>query len=91
MDCTTSKPGIACSFMSTKGCSYNGGSCHTVVDSCNGCGNVIEFDSGSFCRSFPDPSAKWKRGTCNFATHVAIANGDKQKINPLKASKRGSR
>jgi hypothetical protein len=32
---------------------------------------------------------KWKNGNCNLATHVATTvAANKQKINPLKASKR---
>ena len=42
-----------------------------------------------FCASFPDPEAKWRRGSCNLATHVKNEKKETaQKINPLKASKR---
>ena len=91
MDCLTVKPGIECMFMNKTGCSFNGGTCHQVVDNCHGCDRVIETDTGVYCRTFPDPISKWKRGTCNFATHVKTAVKVQQKINPLKASKRESR
>ncbi len=88
MDCITVKPGVECSFMSKKGCSFNGGSCHQIIESCTGCARVLTNDLGSFCASFPDPTIKWKRGACNFATHVKAAAAVEQKVNPLKASKR---
>jgi hypothetical protein len=91
MDCVTVKPGIECMFMSKTGCSFNGGTCHQVVDKCHGCDRMIQVDTGAYCRTFPDPVSKWKRGTCNFATHVKTAVKVQQKINPLKASKRESR
>lgn len=36
-----------------------------------------------------DPELKWKNGNCNLATHVVVEAKKKQKINPIKASKRG--
>jgi len=35
--CTTIKEGMECPFMTTSGCSYNGGICHEIVEECNGC------------------------------------------------------
>ncbi len=91
MDCQTVKEGNSCLFMKKSGCSFNGGSCHPVVEQCEGCKNIIEFSAEKFCASFPEPSAKWAYGACNLATHVKkeIAT-DKHKVNPLKASKRGN-
>jgi hypothetical protein len=86
------KNGIECAFMTQKGCNFNGGRCHTVVEACNGCSKSQTFDEGIFCLVAPDPAAKWARGKCNFATHAkngADASKDK-KINPLKASKRAA-
>jgi len=89
MVCTTVKEGIECFFMSNKGCQFNGGSCHTIVDRCEGCQKVLELPTGNFCRVFPDPAIKWRMGTCNMATHIKASNGNKNgKLNPLKASKR---
>ena len=92
MDCATIKKGTECAFMTSKGCSYNGGICHQIIDQCEGCKRGTELSSGWYCSACPDPSIKWKNGNCNLATHVTIeSNKAKTKINPLKASKRKSR
>ncbi len=91
MHCLSIKPGVDCNFMTKKGCSFNGGKCHPVVEACNGCDRTLNLADGSFCGSFPEPAVKWRRGPCNLATHVK--NGKKettQKLNPLKASKRNA-
>jgi hypothetical protein len=44
-----------------------------------------------YCSACPEPALKWKWGNCNMATHVVTAAENKQKINPLKASKRGGK
>jgi hypothetical protein len=89
MHCVSVKPGVDCTFMTKKGCSFNGGKCKPVVEACNGCERILGFEELNFCASFPDPDVKWRLGICNLATHVK--NGKKemvQKLNPLKASKR---
>lgn len=92
MVCTTVKEGTECFFMREKGCQFNGGNCHPIVEQCEGCQKVKEFPTGKYCLSFPDPTIKWRVGTCNMATHLkatkAKGNG---KLNPLKASKRKAR
>lgn len=89
MICETVKPGVECSFMSKKGCAYAGGACKPVIDKCEGCQKSKDFSSGKYCISFPDPSAKWRFGNCNMATHIKAApKKDAPKVNPLKASKR---
>lgn len=92
MVCITVKEGLECSFMKKNGCQFNGGNCHPIVEQCGGCQKVIEGPSGNYCMIFPDPIIKWRLGNCNMATHI-IASIEKKsvKINPLKASKRGSR
>ena len=80
--------------MTKNGCQFNGGSCHPVVEQCNGCQKAKEFPSGTYCLMFPDPAIKWRTGNCNMATHMkaAAGNGKAQgKVNPIKASKRGVR
>jgi hypothetical protein len=78
--------------MTASGCSYNGGICHETVEACDGCSRKAEYASGWFCSTCPEPDVKWKSGHCNMATHVSRqAAGSKQKINPLKASKRANR
>jgi hypothetical protein len=92
MLCTTVREGKECPFMTANGCGYNGGVCHTVVESCQGCSRSTELPSGWYCTACPEPGLKWQNGNCNLATHVTAATtGMKAKINPLKASKRGRR
>ncbi|MDY6972108.1 MAG: PxxKW family cysteine-rich protein [Thermodesulfobacteriota bacterium] len=89
MVCTSVKQGYDCFFMSKKGCQFNGGICHPIVEQCEGCQKAIDFPTGKYCLGFPEPAAKWRIGKCNMATHMKEtsrkANG---KLNPLKASKR---
>ncbi|MBW1722050.1 MAG: PxxKW family cysteine-rich protein [Deltaproteobacteria bacterium] len=90
MVCATVKQGMECTFMGKEGCRFNGGSCHTIVEQCEGCQRILDLPTGKFCANFPDPAIKWRFGTCNMATHVKTSKGVKNnKINPLKASKRG--
>ena len=92
MNCATIKKDMECTFMTSKGCSYNGGICNQIVEQCNGCNRGTEFSSGWYCTACPEPSLKWKNGNCNLATHLAVESiKAKTKINPLKASKRKSR
>ncbi len=91
MHCLSTKPGVDCTFMTKKGCSFNGGKCHQVVESCEGCDRQLNLEDGRYCGSFPDPGAKWRRGNCNLATHIKVAKKENQiKVNPLKASKRSA-
>ena len=89
MVCLTVKDGNECAFMSKKGCQFNGGNCHTIIEQCEGCQKVKDFPTGNYCVVFPDPGAKWRIGNCSMASHLKVAgkkgNG---KLNPLKASKR---
>lgn len=91
MVCSTVRKDKECPFMTAKGCSYNGGICHEIVEKCKGCNRSTEYSSAWYCTSYPDPSLKWKNGNCNLATHVITAPVEvKAKLNPLKASKRGN-
>jgi hypothetical protein len=86
------KEGFDCVFMAKKGCGFNGGVCHTVVDECHGCDKARDFPAGVFCIAFPDPAIKWRRGVCNMASHIKAQGKNKEaKLNPLKASKRAAR
>lgn len=94
MVCQTIKVGTECIFMTKTGCTYNGGKCHPIVDNCNGCGRVVEYPSGLYCKAYTEPGRKWVNGSsCSLATHVKKDNGtvEMKKLNPLKASKRKSR
>ena len=89
MNCLTIRKGAECIFMGKNGCSFNGGSCHSTVEACNGCARAVEFASGWFCSIYPDPAVKWENGKCNFATHISNeVQKSTNKVNPLKASKR---
>jgi hypothetical protein len=93
MVCQTVKAGTECVFMRKNGCAYNGGTCYPVVEQCEGCDRALQYDSGVYCSTFPEPRLKWVNGNgCPMATHVKkgqnSANG--KKVNPLKASKRKS-
>ena len=91
MLCQTIKQGKECSFMGKRGCAYNGGACHQIVESCQGCGKALTLPGGVYCQSFPNPDSKWRRGSCNLATHVKREAEKVVKINPLKASKRSTK
>jgi hypothetical protein len=92
MECATIKKGIECSFMTKRGCSYSSGICQQIVEQCNGCNRQAEFSQGWYCTACPEPSVKWRNGDCNLASHVSSSQAAaKTKLNPLKASKRGSR
>ena len=89
MVCSSVKEGQDCFFMSKKGCGFNGGTCHIIVEECEGCQRVAEYTTGKYCMAFPDPAAKWHAGRCNMATHLkATTKKENGKVNPLKASKR---
>jgi hypothetical protein len=91
MQCQTQKPGIECLFMKKTGCSYSGGQCFTIVESCDGCTRVLELVTGKFCSNFPYPAQKWQNASCTMATHLKKAEkAAEQKVNPLKASKRAA-
>jgi len=92
MVCQTVKAGVECTFMTKKGCGFNGGTCHNILEKCEGCAKIIENASGKYCMIYPDPGAKWAVGGCPTATHVKKTKEEtSQKINPLKASKRSSK
>ncbi|MFH1081913.1 MAG: PxxKW family cysteine-rich protein [Pseudomonadota bacterium] len=92
MVCSSVKVGQNCLFMSKKGCGFNGGTCHIIVEACEGCQKAVQYPIGKYCISFPDPAAKWHTGNCSMATHLeATTKKETAKVNPLKASKRQGR
>jgi len=92
MVCQSIKLGSECAFMTKKGCGFNGGNCHVIIDKCDGCGKILEFSTGKYCSVYPDPSSKWHSGNCPTATHLKKEIKEvTQKINPLKASKRAAK
>jgi hypothetical protein len=74
-----------------EGVSVNGFVLRPVIDKCEGCERVREFEEEKFCSSYPVPERKWTEGRCNFATHAKIAVRAGAKVNPLKASKRAAK
>ena len=46
MVCQTVKVGAECIFMKKTGCSYNGGRCYPIVESCKGCDRVATYEVG---------------------------------------------
>ncbi|MBI4634563.1 MAG: hypothetical protein HY742_11800 [Deltaproteobacteria bacterium] len=92
MVCQTIKVGNECGFMTKKGCGFNGGSCHVVMENCVGCSKIMELSAGQYCGVYPDPASKWITGKCPTATHIKREIAETtQKINPLKASKRANK
>jgi len=75
------------------GLKFRGVILEPIVENCNGCERIVEFEGEKYCSSYPRPAAKWRNGACNFATHVkaTIDKTGKVKLNPLKASKRAAR
>ncbi len=92
MICQTVKTGTECTFMTKKGCGVAGGQCQVVVEKCEGCSRIFEWEGGKYCKIYAHPSGRWILGVCPSATHVKLEIKEStQKINPLKASKRASR
>jgi len=62
-----------------------------VIEQCEGCDRIVEQNTIRYCKTYVNPTAKWRLGMCNFATHakpeIKIV---KVRINPLKAAKRAS-
>ena len=91
MQCVTIKEGTECAFMTRRGCDFNGGACHAVVEQCNGCERAKQFPEGIFCTVFPDPAVKWRRGVCNMATHMkeqAKTDASKVRVGQQKQKKK---
>lgn len=45
--------------------------------------------NGDKCGAYINPTAKWRLGNCNLATHIIFEEDvEKFKLNPIKASKR---
>lgn len=74
-----------------EGMLYNGAIFQPIIDKCEGCGRVRDFEGSQYCSSYPAPSAKWSMGICNFCTHQRANMSSATKVNPLKASKRAAK
>ena len=56
-----------------------------IIEKCLGC---KEIEDGGTCKSYPIPSALWRRGNCPRATNLEKTVKPNMKLNPIKASKR---
>ena len=74
-----------------QGVTVNGFVLSPIIDKCEGCDRVREFEEEMFCSSYPAPDRKWAEGRCNFATHMKVDAKAAAKVNPLKASKRAAK
>jgi len=71
---------------------YTSGVFKAVIEECEGCERIVTVDTDKYCRTYAEPSAKWKLGICNFATHAKPEITTATiKVNPLKAAKRASK
>lgn len=73
---------------------FKGILCEEIIDQCKGCARVMIGAGKEYCAVYPQPAMKWRKGTCNFATHAKIElvkDESGKKINPLKAAKRAAR
>ncbi len=77
--------------MTAEGMAFNGAVFQPIVEKCEGCSRVRQFEGQSFCSAYPMPEAKWSMGNCNFSTHLKKAQAANAKVNPLKASKRAAK
>ncbi len=73
------------------GVMLNGFVLSPIVEQCEGCDRVRDFEDQRFCSSYPSPGRKWVTGNCNFATHAKVKAAAAAKVNPLKASKRAAK
>lgn len=74
-----------------EGMVYKGVVFQPIIDKCEGCARISEFEGQKYCSSYAIPSSKWSLGMCNFATHIKSEVKAQGKVNPLKASKRASK
>ncbi|MGB5685384.1 MAG: PxxKW family cysteine-rich protein [Candidatus Electrothrix sp.] len=70
---------------------YSDGPFQPIIEKCEGCDRIVEENSSQYCKTYVDPTAKWRLGICNFATHakpeIEVVT---VRVNPLKAAKRAS-
>ena len=78
-------------MQTSKTVNYSAGTFQPIIEQCGGCDRIVEENSTQYCKTYVNPSSKWRLGICNFATHakpeIKVA---KVRINPLKAAKRAS-
>lgn len=82
---------LAGAVKTAQGVEVNGIAILPIVEKCEGCDRVRQFEEQSYCGSYPSPERKWVGGRCNFATHIKTTAAGSAKVNPLKASKRAAK
>ncbi|MGB9713152.1 MAG: PxxKW family cysteine-rich protein [Dissulfurimicrobium sp.] len=73
---------------------FKGILCEEIIDKCKGCARIMSWEGKEYCSVYSQPAMKWRKGICNFATHVKVEvakDESGKKINPLKAAKRAAR
>lgn len=93
-NCGTVRKGFRCQFAARNGsCTYNNETCSPIVSACEGCTNIITFENNTYCTSYMSPYTKWIGGAyCPLCTIKKVIDvTEKNKINPLKASKRAAK
>lgn len=73
------------------GVTLNGVLMQPIIEKCEGCERIRDFEEQHFCSTYQNPERKWATGRCNFSTHVKTKAALAAKVNPLKASKRAAK
>lgn len=82
---------LANAVNTANGVMVNGFVVAPIIDKCEGCDRVRDFEEHKYCASYATPERKWVGGKCNFSTHIKVAVAAAAKVNPLKASKRAAK
>ncbi|MDR1607064.1 MAG: PxxKW family cysteine-rich protein [Deltaproteobacteria bacterium] len=52
-----------------------------IVEKCQGCDRIKANGETRFCAAYTAPSAHWRLGNCNLATHIKVeTKGDASKV-----------
>lgn len=90
--CNTIRKGTRCQFMKIDKCSFPDGFCSPIVDKCEGCKNIIDYDNVTYCKSYMKPESMWLSGRCPLCTvRIETPKEVMKKLNPIKASKLASK
>ena len=74
-----------------EGVVVNGFVVSPIIDKCEGCDRIREFEGENFSSSYASPASKWSGGRSNFATNVKVQVAAAANVHPLKASKRAAK
>lgn len=59
-----------------------------VIDKCQGCSKI---DEDNTCVAYIKPSAKWRLGNCNLASHIVVEEVKQKGYKPGKFGKKKQR